>query len=385
MEEKGSFGKSTRRTGAARTRTQTPAKRENPTLDGFEAALKFDAENVAQKTLPTTQAANEITKPNAPSLTKEPFQVYLSGYSPDTQWAAINFYENGSGGMICEDYERNPPAERRRYASGLEYSSGLSRRALTKAEQRLAMQYQGGSSWIKVTFDSREAAERAMSYSPHLLHGYWVSAIPYQGRGPEVDEPVRYSERDHSAGALGATKPAVNSATLGSTFPHAAMFRTNSAPKQNATLPRSFATGQNAAAGGEEPAGVALSPASSTTASSATALAPENEGQIRQRVPESEKSVGQVKPAPTTFSHFPGVRRTELRPATEALLPQQSWWEALLKGWRASGWIPGDVIGSSVPRLENGDFDWANSSFYWRACYWLDCSLGSDLCGMKEG
>ena len=82
--------------------------------------------------------------------------------------------------------------------------------------------------------------------------------------------------------------------------------------------------------------------------------------------------------ASTSFKHFPDEARTVLRPASEALLPQMSWSERIVKQLTQGGWIPGDIIGSVVPRLENGDFDWASASFYWKLFYWIDSVLGTD-------
>ena len=371
-EEKGSFGKSTRRKGSTRaTRTQTPAKKENPTLDGFEAALKFDTqrEPEEQPKLPK-QATSDSLHQALPTLIKEPMQVMLYGYSPETQWAAISFYETVSGGMICEDYDRNPPAEKRKFYSNLATTSSVPRRALTRAERQLAMQYAGGDCWIRVTFDSREAAERAIFNSPHLLQGHWVYAQPYRGMGPESDEPILVREEDRQQGLLGAPKPKKASAsTLGSSFQPSSQLRQSLAPKQHSTLPRGF---QATTEMDEENESVTVS---STTATDATVVPEGNNTSLSSTLRNRN---------PTTFSHFPDMPRTVLRPANEALLPQATWTERLLKRLTESGWYPGDVIGSAVPRLEDGGFDWDRASFYWRVCFWLDGVLGSDLCGMKD-
>ena len=315
-------------------------------------------------------------------------QVMLYGYSPDNQWAAIQHYEAVSGGIICEDYDREPPAERRKYQTSLGYSGHIPPRPLTKAERAMAMQYKGGSCWIKVTFDSVEAGERAIFNSPHLIQGHWVYAQPYRGQAREPDEPILMREEDRQQGLLGAPKPLPRPQTLGASFSMSALHRTASATRANTTLPRSF--GLNGPISEEQQKLAEESSVSSSTASSATALEP-TYPDLRQR--ESSQPNGQVQSvtSPTvspvinpTFTHFPDTRRTILRPASEAFLPQPSWTEKLLKGLTQSGWIPGDVIGVAVPRLENGDFDWATASFYWKLCYWLDTHLGTDLCGMKE-
>lgn len=408
-EEKGPFGKSTRRKSSSRIRTTTPAKKENPTVDAFELAMKHDlqksAEEARLQSIASSRAQNDgsATSHHPPlSMNKEPTQVILYGYSPSTQWAAISFYETVSSGMICEDYEREPPSERRKFPNQLSAASNVRPRALTQAEKVLARQYNGGNCWIKVTFDSAEAAERAIYNSPHLLQGHWVYAQPFHGAGPEVDEPIPMREEDRAQGLLGAPRRAHRpSQTLGSSFAQ----NNNIYSRGGAnTLPRSF-TGNTTTEAETQPAAGPSSPSSSATASSATATAPtveypklrkrhsnqppatttndhnneiSNEGQAATREPPP--------PArnPHFFTHFPNVPRTVLRPAHEAFLPHPTWFEATMARLSTAGWLPGDMIGDGVPRLENGDFDWARASLYWKIFYWIDSHLGTDFCGMKD-
>ena len=46
--------------------------------------------------------------------------------------------------------------------------------------------------------------------------------------------------------------------------------------------------------------------------------------------------------------------------------------------------FPKEIIGNTVPRLENGEFDSKTASYYWKFFYWLDRTLGSDWCGLRE-
>ena len=125
VEEKGSFGKSTRRKTPSRTRSATPAKKEiNPTLDGFVSALNYDTQRAMesqQQATASTRNQNDgnVASHHRPSHNKEPTQVIVFGFSPSTQWAAIDTYEKVSHGMICEDYARRPLAELRRYPNTL--------------------------------------------------------------------------------------------------------------------------------------------------------------------------------------------------------------------------------------------------------------------------
>ena len=316
-------------------------------------------------------------------------QVMLYGYSPDTQWAAIHYYETVSGGMICEDYDREPPAERRKY-QGCGYDGHLRSRPLTQVEAAFARNYSGGLCWIKVTFDSIEAAGRAIHNSPHQVQGYWVYAQPYRGQGREPDEPIVVRDEDRQQGLLGRAKPQGRPQTLGVSS-MSTLQRLSSAPRLTTTLPRSFALNNPITEDAQQTAGIVS--ISSSTASSATALdfeypqlhqwsASQPGGQEIEGTKATSTTV--ASSGSTTFTHFPGTRRTLLRPAAEAFLPRPSWTERFLKPLTSRGWIPGDIIGAAVPRLEDGEFDWNSASFYWKLCYWLDIHFGTDLCGMKE-
>ena len=312
----------------------------------------------------------------------------LYGFSPSTQWAAIHHYEVVSGGIIYEEYEREAPAELRRFQDVLGQSAHCHHRPLTKTERALAMQYKGGRCWIKVTFDSIEAAERAIHSSPHLIQGHWVYAQPYRGQEREPDEPILIREEDRQQGLLGAPRPAVKPfQTLGPSSSASALQHKEHDPRLNATLPRGFTmtdSGLDKFGQADEPDAL-----SSSTASSATALEP-NYPDLRHRL-TSEPIANQMTTTgirtvsrPSTFTHFPNTPRTVLRPAAEAFLPQPTWADKFFKQLTQHGLIPGDVIGVAVPRLENGEFDWASASFYWKVCRWLDINFGLDLCGMKE-
>lgn len=380
-------------------------------MDAFELAMIHDYQKAAEEarlqSIASSRAQNDGNTTShhpPPSMYKEPTQVILYGYSPSTQWAAISFYENVSSGIICEDYERQPPSERRKFPNQFSTASNIRPRALTKTESVLARKYSGGNCWIKVTFDSAEAAERAIYYSPHLLQGHWVYAQLFHGAGPEVDQPIPMREEDRGGGLQGASRPAHRpSQTLGSSF---AQNNSKSSRGGANTLPRSF-TGNTTTEAEARPATGPSSPTSSDTASSATATGstveyPDLRNRNSKRPPNlttntnsddnSTRSDGQAAtlepstPArnPHFFTHFPDVPRTVLRPSHEAFLPHPSWFEATMARLSAAGWFPGDMIGDGVPRLENGDFDWTRASLYWKVFYWIDSHLGTDFCGMKD-
>lgn len=75
--------------------------------------------------------------------------------------------------IICEDYDREDPSLVQSTNSPMAFNRSnivlrdtLSREALAKSRV-----YRGGQHWIKVTFDSAEAADRACAYSPVEIDG----------------------------------------------------------------------------------------------------------------------------------------------------------------------------------------------------------------------
>lgn len=374
-----------RRRGSSRA--TTPAKKENPTLDGFETALKYDLQRAAAE----AQEKSNISKPHNESVTavsssvKVPTQVSLYGFAPGTHWAAIDFYERASLGSICEDYDRDPPIERRRIPNAFAAAQMVRSRALTKQEAVLARQYHGGNSWIKVTFDSAEAADRAISFSPHQIQGHWIYAELFHGTEPNhPDEPIPLQKEDLRRGPYGSPAPAPRaSRSLGPSFAQ----NNNSQTRFNATLPRSFTSTSKVEEKSQE--GRDVTSQSSSTATSATATAPEYPD-LRNRLPQRPntnqpgETVRTPQRDPRFFTHFPDVPRTVLRPAHEALLPQPTWLEAWFQRLAANGWLPGDMIGNGPPFLDNGEFDWATASLYWKVFYWFDSHTWTDFCGTKD-
>ena len=54
--------------------------------------------------------------------------------------------------------------------------------------------------------------------------------------------------------------------------------------------------------------------------------------------------------------------------------PKQSW----------ATWLgASELIGTTVPRKEDGSFDYDKASVYWRLWKWVDSWFGSDFCGLK--
>ena len=191
-----------------------------------------------------------------------------------------------------------------------------------------------------------------------------VYAEPYQGHGPGKDEAILATQ----AGAQ----------------------------ITDSTMPTTFSTNEPAM-----PPGVGGSPnGSSTTATSATATA-RQEPRVQQNG-ESPSSTSTLASPTATSRHSapqdmaassavigPGTQSLRLRPritgatpiavlpASSAILPKQP-----KQSW--SQWLgTGEVIGSAVPKKEDGSFDYERASMYWRLFWWLDSWLGTDFCGMR--
>ena len=235
-DEKGPFGKARKR-GTSRAKTPTAksaadeAQLENQrTIDDIFGRFKVDEEKKrsvrgvgAVAALPPSASAPNLLDAStslgtsfgpgasANSAVKEPKEVILYGYGPDAQWAAIAQYERISSGIIYEEYDREPYNPKFGFSFASQRSSqygSLSRGALRKVNE-----FVGGAHWIKVTFDSAEAAERACHYSPKNIQGYTVYAEMYRGTGPVGgDRAIRAEAGGHS---LAGSPNTVSSGTVG--------------------------------------------------------------------------------------------------------------------------------------------------------------------------
>ena len=288
--------------------------------------------------------------------------------------------------MICEDYDREPPAQLQKYPRTLSSTSSVKRRPLTQQERSMAFKWAGGKHWIKVTFDSAEAATRAIEHSPYPVYGKWVYAELYHGEAPaDVEIPILESEQ---ANARPAGRPAQ---TLSAAFSQQASRQ----QRATATLPRSFNPATMPQADDQRPSDVLSS--SLSTASSATAIGPEypnlrNRHPSQTQEPESSTATQTVAPAlgnapavydPRMMKHFQHIPRTIIRPASEAYPVLPNRWERWTQWLRANSLIPGDFIGDVLPRDENGNFDWNGATWYWRFWYTIDKALGTDVCALK--
>lgn len=389
IEERGPFGRSTRRRGLSRSKTTgTPARKEDQAraenlkaIDDIFNQVKASAPKLpeqppAGQPQPASQPSGAPALPtNQASVAKEPTEVILYGFSGETQWAAIDYYERVSEGMVYEDYDRHPPSSK--YNTSLSINRIAASRSLSAAALRKKNTYCGGEHWIKVTFDSPEAADRACHYSPHTIHGHAVYAELYRGAGPG---------RDIAIPAALAGLPDSNSAD---TSPSTTTLRgsgaspTHSDTASSATVTASDPTllrmrRPSARAVTSAPAAV-----STTTATPQTSFASNATAALAAQTP----GAAPVDPAPVAPPplRVRGAKRAVLLPAEQALLPVGNKWQQLLGSLPLISLFVGggaEVIGSEAPRKDDGSFDWETASMYWKLWAWIDLMLGTDFSGI---
>lgn len=348
-----------------------PPKREDATMQA--ADMVFGNYMARQQTSNTTDAPqrkmliqDDANSNNQAALHhKEPVEVILRGYaSPAQQYAAINHYEQLAG-RICEDYSREPPIESRRYKSELRDAALTRRLPLTKTEREKVNKIAGGEHWIKVTFESQEAASAALYASPQKILGHLVHAEPYRGMPPVeseamfdmvdtgvfdgLDRPntLRGRHRRPSQSRHGAVQ------TLPRSFPGLMNHNGTSTPESQAST-QTLDSGTVSA--------------SSVTISDATVTGMDTRLNGHRKEPEP-----QPVPVDANLSRrIPGARIVKLLPADAALKKQPTWAERLLALIPLLGWFSGAMIGNEVPRTELGEFDMNRASLYWKIMYWLD-------------
>ncbi|EFQ97165.1 hypothetical protein MGYG_00208 [Nannizzia gypsea CBS 118893] len=377
-EETGPFGKRRNtRYGSTRsaTRTGTPAKRENPNVAEFGRLFSLQQEEEAQQKLLATNntTSNDSAASRAPTDAVAT-ECILYGYKDKgVEWRVIDKFERISLGYICEDYSRTDPDINPKYPQLLSGGDVVIRPILSADANRKSKRYAGGAHWIKVTFDSLTAADRACHFSPQEIDGCLVHCEMYHGHGPQEDAPILKAAVEQQS-RLNSIYPSLTPSTS---------FQTNEYDR-SFSYPQLHAGIQNT--GYDVPASVQ----STVTASSATVMGQNNPDTdtLRQRPgwsqsksePESE-----TKPAKSEFmTHIPTVRRAVVRPASEALPPQPSVTERVLRSIPILSWFTGDIVGDGPALREDGSFDDQKSNLYWRFWHMVDMVLGTDLCGLKE-
>ncbi|KAH8705583.1 hypothetical protein BGW36DRAFT_284880 [Talaromyces proteolyticus] len=374
-EESGPFG---RRRNArydharSRTRTGTPAKKENPNVAEFGRLFAQQQEDErVNNTLPKSSSSSTLEGSRKP-IEKVATECILYGYkNKESEWKVIDKYERISQGVICEDYSRSDPSASNQLSQMLSGGDVVIRANLSADANRKSKRYAGGLHWIKVTFDSTTAADRACFFSPQEVDGHLVFCELYHGQGPAEDIPIPKESLEANRTRSRAHHTLTTS--------HSTAFL-QSKEMERVTLPRSFGMNNLNIVGDIDEEESQLS---SPTASSTTATAVEQTtATLRQRaVPEPKL---EPKPESEFMTHIPTVRRAVLRPVNEALPPQPTLTERVLRSIPILSWFTGDIVGDGPQFGEDGKFDYMKSNLYWRFWYLVDQIFGSDICGLKE-
>lgn len=317
-----------------------------------------------------SQPVTNTAQSGQSSAFKEPTSILIYGYGSDRQASAIAYLESVAASSIYEDYDRDSSAARYNhlFSNNIRFSIP---RSLPKEAIRNINTYHGGDHWIKVTFDSPEAAQRACYDAPYTIEGYAVYAEIWRGAGPQDDIAI----------------PAGTCRNITSTS------RRPTQPAQRRPFSSMLERQQSVPAFGSDAAHNENSPDSTETMSSATVVGnPTGTDAVT-----SQQATGTARQPDQLAQKALSVRgatRVQFRPASEALLPVAPWSQ------RAFGQIPlvgslfggdpnakpgqgGGIIGNAVPRKDDGGFDWQQASSYWKVCWYIDSWLGTDLCGMK--
>ncbi|KAI4674965.1 uncharacterized protein J4E88_007868 [Alternaria novae-zelandiae] len=413
-EEKGPFGKARKR-GTSRAKTPLGASNaadearlyNQRTEDDIFSRFKADEDKrrsvsarPAGALPPSASAPNLIDASNGLNVSfaagastnatfaQEPKEVILYGFGSEQQWAAIAHYEKVSNGMIYEEYDREPPNPRLGYSLAAQrstYYPNLEPKYLTRIKT-----YLGGDHWVKVTFDSAEAAERACHYSPKNIQGYTVYAEMYRGTGPQGgDRPLRAEGGGMSQIASPNT---VSSGTLG---PRGASQSSATASSATATASQPAASQGLVSQSNSEPAW--LRSTSGAFPSHLDDMPVEPMSQPREMHQALDPNT--VPAHATTTALNPRSQRATLRlkganvkpaiflPQEKAFLPAKPRWQQTVGSVPVIGWVIGSghgIIGDHVPRKEDGTFDANNASLYWRVWYMVDNCFGSDFCGVRD-
>ncbi|KAH0846841.1 hypothetical protein FOPE_11726 [Fonsecaea pedrosoi] len=426
-EESGPFGRNrsirstASRTPRARTGTTPVRQKENTAVAEFGRlfAKEQAKEEERKTTLPSPPTApGEVPATERPIQPEAvPTECLLYGYAgKHSEWKVLSKFEKiVSPGIICEDYPREDP---NLYLSsnspfGLSRASVVVHQNLSREAIKKSRIYCGGNHWIKITFDSYQAAERACFYSPIDIDGYMVHCEMWHGKGPAADVPL---PRGPAPGLDGSDllQPQPQSSrhlddgrrarTLSSSQSSRMLSGKQSAiagfERALQTLPRSH-TMPDMQYGQppnheEEEISVDSATASSATAT-ATDLAPpqlsSSTGLRSRSVPQLPGEATQHPPDSEYMTHIKNVKKVVLRPMSEALPPQPTFAERVLRSIPIVSYFMGstkqgaagrrDVIGEGPLVKDDGSWDPANG-WYWSFWHGVDRWFGTDFCGLKD-
>lgn len=299
----------------------------------------------------------------------------LYGFGEGQQWAAISKFEEISGGLIYEEYERQPSDPR--YGTSFSASRPADMSKLSSLQIAKINEYVGGDHWVKVTFDSAEAADRAMHWAPHTIMGYEVHMEEYRGVNPRSgDNPL-------PAGSLSLTASpnTMSSATMHGDASQSSATASSATATASITTLRRSSRPRLGLGGWEDTFDHDGAPAQ--TSQTAVQLAQASQDRAIAQTTSSE--LRQSKLRLKTTNNF-RVKAGRFQDGV-VFLPTRPKWQETLGHFPLIGWVVGSgngLIGDQVPRDADGKFDHKNASLYWRTWYMVDACFGTDFCGVKE-
>lgn len=355
------------------------------------------------------QTTSTSQTPSDQQLEQRPTECLLYGYATRaSEWKVLTKFESVvTPGFICEDYARQDPslAQNTNSPMAFQRAAVVVRQNLSKEAVEKSRKYKGGNHWIKVTFDSYEAADRACYFSPLEIDGCSVYCEMWNGSGPSNDVPI--PKGMDSAGSLISQQRARTVGVAGGKASAVAGFE----QAISGTLPRSHTLPdvQYGQPGARDDLDIASSTASSATA---TAVLPTSPGSLQPpqnglrsrsqpNLPSQVDAANALQKNSQFMSRAPAIKKAALRPVSEALPPRQSFVERLLRSLPIVNYLlglnvppatdkegrktgGGGLIGEGPVIKEDGSWDEQSNGWYWRLWHNIDRLVGSDLCGLKE-
>ena len=272
---------------------------------------------------------------------------------------------------------------------GYSRSSIVVHKNLSKEAMRKSRVYKGGKHWIKVTFDSYPAAERACFFSPIEIDGHNVHCEMWSGRGPTADVPIlQGSETASLLQPSSSTKTRTLPSSKAAHFANGKESAIAGFERAMQTLPRSHTMGDVQYGQPESRDDMDIE---STTASSTTAIEPITPAPMGVRSRSVPHLPSQVTPNRTSefMTACPSVKKAVLRPISEALPKQPSFAERVIRSLPVVNWFvsekgaPGDFISDGPKIKDDGTWD-ASNSWYWAFWHMIDMRIGTDFCGLKD-
>ena len=294
--------------------------------------------------------------------------------------------------IICEDYPREDPNLFLSSTSTFGFSPAaiVVHRDLSHDALKKSRVYRGGQHWIKVTFDSYQAAQKACDYSPVEIDGHLVYCEMWEGKAPFSDQPLLKGQNGDNRQRQLDPKMRTLTSSQSTGFVAGKDSAVSGFERAMQTLPRSHTM----------PAQQYLQPYSqddssitSTTASSATAIGPEPMTPARTSGLRSQSTPQlQILQSPDSMymTHIPSVKRAVLRPISEALPPQPSTSQRVVRSIPMLEWLfgskdaSGDIIGEGPALKEDGSWDNDKNGWYWSFWHSVDTLLGTDSCGIRD-